>query len=144
MKTKYRHEKYTKMCMILTSSSCLLQLVAEWLASMSERPSLKMAHMSIPRENMSLSGEHVEVAWTSGAVKSRSGWPILGSFEVNGWQGTGLCVKSCGRNESKKVIHRIIQAMLQIKNISFSTDVQTHQRWAKRQSIFFNRSRHFF
>ena len=52
---------------------------ADWIG---ERPLLKMEQMSKPSENMSDWGEQALDAWTSGAIKSRSAWHILGIFVV--------------------------------------------------------------
>ncbi len=54
------------------------------MALSSGRPPLKRKATSRPRLNMSLCGAQIDCVCTSGAMKSRSGWPIFGSLLVYG------------------------------------------------------------
>lgn len=48
--------------------------------SIKECPWLWIAQTTIPKENMSASGDMELYIWASGAIKSKSGWASTGTF----------------------------------------------------------------
>ena len=74
-----------------SNSSWRRYICGESCDSNGECPRLYIDAINKPNENWSDWGEQVYVDWISGAVKSKSGWAILGNLGVNELQGTAAC-----------------------------------------------------